>query len=291
MDSTRNQRTIARPAAVDGFGYWTGKDVHVEFRPAGADSGVVFVRSDLAGYPRIPASLDNRVESPRRTTLRAGSAAVEMVEHVLAALAGLRIDNCEIWVDQPEIPGLDGSALPFVEALTAVGVVEQNAPRPRRIIRGMLRLGDEDAWIEARPPVGPASVLHYQLDYGPASPIGRQSFETPFTPQAFRSGIAPARTFLLRSEAQRLLDQGLGQRATTRDLLVFDSDGPMENRQRFPDECARHKVLDLVGDLALAGCDLVGRFTAHRSGHRLNAELVRALLAQTEVVGQGRRCA
>jgi UDP-3-O-[3-hydroxymyristoyl] N-acetylglucosamine deacetylase len=282
---------MARSAAIDGFGYWTGMDVHVEFRPAAVDTGVVFVRCDLPGYPRIPACLDSRVESARRTTLRVGSASVDMVEHVMAALAGLRIDNCEVWVDQSEIPGVDGSAQPFVEALDAAGTIEQDAPRSRRIVRGLLRLGDEDSWIEARPPIGPRGVLCYQLDYGPTSPISRQSFEVALSPETFRSEIAPSRTFLLRSEAERLLAQGLGQRATTHDLLVFDDGGPMENRQRFPEECARHKVLDMVGDLALAGCDLAGRFTAYRSGHRLNAELVRVLLAQTEVVQQGRRCA
>ena len=112
----RNERTISNPAVVEGFGYWSGRDVRVEFRPAPPGTGLVFVRSDLSADARIPANVEHRVEVPRRTVLRRGAASVEMIEHVLAALSGLQIDNCEIWVDQPEMPGLDGSSLKFVES-------------------------------------------------------------------------------------------------------------------------------------------------------------------------------
>ncbi len=292
MDTARKQRTIGRACRITGFGYWTGRDVELEFRPAPADTGLVFVRTDLKGHPRIPAQVACRVETPRRTSLQCGAAEVEMVEHVLAALAGLRIDNCEVRLDQAEMPGVDGSAMPFVERLSEAGVVEQNAWRARHVIRDVIRLGDEQSWIEARPLVAPDPVLSYQLDYGPNSPIGQQSFETPLTPQTFRDELASCRTFMLKAEAEWLRAQGIGHRATARDLLVFDERGPIDNSQRFPNECARHKLMDMVGDLALAGCDLAGRFTAFRSGHRLNAELVRTILRDgQETPRYQRRCA
>jgi UDP-3-O-[3-hydroxymyristoyl] N-acetylglucosamine deacetylase len=237
----------------------------------------VFVRSDLARRVRIPAHVAQRIEVPRRTTLRAGGATVEMVEHVLAALYGLLIDNCEVWVDQAEMPGFDGSALPIVECLDQAGIVVQDVWRASLMVRETMRVGAEESWIEARPEAAGLS-LRYRLDYGLGSGIGRQTYQLELTPESFRRELAPCRTFLLKSEAEWLLSQGLGGRATMKDLLVFGPEGPIDNALRFPDECVRHKVLDMVGDLALAGCDLIGRFSAHRSGHRLNADLVQALL-------------
>jgi UDP-3-O-[3-hydroxymyristoyl] N-acetylglucosamine deacetylase len=189
------------------------------------------------------------------------------------------------------MPGCDGSALPFVAALQSAGIVAQKAPRPRRIVRQVIRLGDEESWIEARPADSALPVLRYQLDYGLQGPIGRQAFEIALGPQSFCAELAPCRTFVLKAEADQLQAQGLGRRATYRDLLVFGEDGPLDNRLRFPDECVRHKLVDMVGDLALAGCDLVGRFTACRSGHRLNAGLVALLMAQTELSRRRRRSA
>ncbi len=296
MEATRNQRTIAAPAAIEGVGYWSARDVRVEFRPAAAGTGIVFVRRDLPGAPRIPATVAHCVESPRRTVLRrdpqAGTpAAVEMIEHLMAALSGLEIDNCELWVDQPEMPGCDGSCLPFVEVLRAAGTVEQNAPRPQRVIRRVIHLGNSESWIEARPCRSGKRVLRYELDYGSSGPIGRQSLEVSLSPRHFHRNLAPSRTFMLESEAEEIKARGLGQRVTFRDLLVFGPRGPIQNQLRFPDECVRHKLLDMVGDLALAGCDLVGRFVAYRSGHRLNAQLVRAIAAEEESTEQLRRCA
>jgi UDP-3-O-[3-hydroxymyristoyl] N-acetylglucosamine deacetylase len=287
MHAARNQRTIAGPAAVCGIGYWSGREVRVEFRPAPPDAGITFVRADLDGRPRIPALVDNRVETPLRTTLCVGQAVVGMVEHVMAALGGLQIDNCEVWVDQPEMPGCDGSSLPFVEALQAAGIVAQGAVRPAFRVGQVLRLGDQHSWIEVRP----CPVLQYELDYGVGNPIGRQTLEVALSPRHFHMNLAPSRTFLLESEALALRAQGLGPHVTCRDLLIFGRDGPIDNPLRFPDECVRHKLLDLVGDLTLAGCDLVGRFIAHRSGHRLNAELLRNLLGRQAIPQELRRCA
>ena len=291
MYATRKQRTIAAPAQIRGVGYWSGEDVRVEFRPAAADTGINFVRADLDGLPRIPATIEHRVEMPRRTALCCGQASVEMIEHVMAALAGLQIDNCEVWVDRPEMPGCDGSCLPIVEVLRAAGSVEQDALRPRQVISRPIRLGNAESWIEARPCCSGKTILQYELDYGIGNPIGRQSLEISLSPRHFHINLAPSRTFMLESEAAAMKARGLGTRATCKDLLVFGSQGPIDNRLRFPDECVRHKLADMVGDLALTGCDLVGRFVAYRSGHKLNAELVRAIVAQGQSRKELKRCA
>lgn len=291
LHTGRRQHTLAQAAVVEGFGYWSGKDVRVEFRPAAADSGITFVRGDLTRPARIRALVGHRVETPRRTTLRFGGASVEMVEHIMAALGGLGIDNCEVWVNAAEMPGLDGSSQPYVDALTAAGLVEQNAVRPTLIVRDVTRLGNDESWVEARPSVSGGLTLKFHLDYGPGNAIGRQTLSLPVTADSFRRELAPSRTFMLKAEADWLLAQGLGRRASLKDLLVFDSEGPIDNELRFRDECVRHKALDLVGDLALAGCDLAAHIIAYRSGHRLNAELVRAVLTEGEMIGGFKRSA
>lgn len=291
LHAPRRQQTIGQPAIVEGVGYWSGKEVRVEFRPAACDAGVTFVRCDLARPVRIRAAVGNRIEAPRRTTLRAGGANVEMVEHIMAALGGLGIDNCEVWVNAAEMPGLDGSSLPYVEALAAAGITAQNAVRPRLVVREVTRLGNDESWVEARPSISGGLTLKFHLDYGSGNAIGRQTLSLPVTPDSFRRELAPSRTFMLKAEADWLLAQGLGRRTSTKDLLVFDAEGPIDNELRFRDECVRHKALDLVGDLSLAGCDLVAHVIAYRSGHRLNAELVRVLLTEGDMVGGFKRSA
>jgi UDP-3-O-acyl N-acetylglucosamine deacetylase len=287
----RFQHTIAKPAVVEGFGFWSSRDVRVEFRPAPADAGVVFVRSDLNPAVRIPAAVERRIETPRRTALTLGAGRVEMVEHILAALAGMQIDNCEVWVNECEMPGCDGSSLAFVEALEAAGMVRQQAIRATLVVREPVRLGDEDSWILANPPEQPGLALQFRIEYPGLPAIGRQTYKLAITPSSFRKQLAASRTFLTRQEAEWLRSQKLAARATTKDALVFDADGPVDNEVRFEDECVRHKMLDLVGDLSLAGCDIVGQITAHCSGHRLNAELVRVLLAEGEKLQPWLRCA
>lgn len=249
------------------------------------------MRRDLDQPVRIPAHVKHRIETPRRTTLVVDSVSVEMVEHVLAACAGLHLDNCEIWVDQSEMPGCDGSSQQFVDAIQSVGMVEQPVLRPQLVVIDVTRVGDDDCWVEARPTDRCVLSLSYQLDFGANTAIGRQRFKYDVTPASFAAELASARTFLLEEEARWLQEQGLGKRVSCRDVLVFGPDGPLENELRFPDECVRHKTLDLVGDLALAGCDVVGRIVAYRSGHRLNADLVRSLLAEGHLVAERRRSA
>lgn len=279
--SLRRQRTIAATAEVAGFGYWSGRDVRVQFRPASPDTGLVFVRDDFDRPRRIPVDVSLRIEIPRRTSLAADGATVEMVEHVLAALHGLAIDNCEIWVNGAELPGCDGSARPFVEALDAVGTLEQNVERSRLIVTEITRVGNDESWVEARPAVkGKGLSLRFKLDYGPNTPIGKQALDVAISPDSFRQELASARTFIMQDEADWLRQRGLGARVTPKDLLIFNLEGLVDNELRFENECVRHKTLDLLGDLALAGCDLVGQVIAYKSGHRLNAELVKILLTE-----------
>ena len=278
MSLSRLQRTIKRPAMVSGYGYWSGRDVRVEFRPAAAGTGIRFVRDDLGNAEQVPARIENRIDVGRRSNLRYAGVQVDMVEHILAALVGLQIDNCEIGVDQVEMPGCDGSSLAFVQALDAVGTVEQNCAVQRLVITEPISFADGDSWIKAQPDTTGKYSVHFELDYPHASVIGQQTISIEITPANFRRELAPCRTFVLQKEADEMIRQGLGQRVTPRDLLVFDDQGPVENVLRFQNECARHKALDVIGDMALTGCEIEGRIIAHRSSHQLNATLATELV-------------
>lgn len=202
-----------------------------------------------------------------------------MVEHVLAALAGLDIDNCEIHVDRAEMPGCDGSSVAFTDALAKTSIVDLAEERKTIRIEAPVRVGTEDSWILAEPTQNQDLELTYRLDYECPS-IGEQTFTSIITPETFINDISEARTFLLVKEAQQLAEQGIGQRVTYQDVVVFNDEGPLENELRFENECARHKLLDMVGDFSLLGTDLAGKITAYRSGHLLNSQMVFALLQQ-----------
>ena len=285
MSPPRLQRTLARSAAVSGRGYWTGKEVRVEFRPAPVGAGVSFVRDDLKSRP-IAAVVGLRQPATRRTVLAGPEGAeVAMVEHVLAALSGLGVDNCVVGVTAAEMPGCDGSAAPFVEAIDHAGLVDQAGVVEPLVVRRPVRCGDDRVWVEARPPLGDYLSIEYRLDYGAASAIGRQWLVLEVTPDTFRYEVAAARTFVLQSEAEALTAQGLGKHVAPTDLLIFrdrvEEPGdrePVANTLRYADECVRHKILDVVGDLALAGRPILGHVVACCSGHRLNGDLVEALL-------------
>jgi UDP-3-O-[3-hydroxymyristoyl] N-acetylglucosamine deacetylase / 3-hydroxyacyl-[acyl-carrier-protein] dehydratase len=279
---SRPQRTIAREAVVRGISFLSGLDVVLCFRPAVVGSGIVFLRSDLADQPIVPALVKHVLPRQRRTTIQRGPAIVEMVEHVMAALAGLRVDNCVVEIDGPETPGCDGSSRAFTEALLEAGIVDQDAPREILVIDRPLTVREGDSVLTAFPGETGRLVLSYQLDYGPNTSIGRQSFFLDVVPESFRNELSASRTFLLEAEVEGLRKAGIGSRTTERDLLIFGPEGVIGNELRFRDECARHKTLDLLGDLALVGKDLAGHVVAHRSGHQLNAELARKLLKIAE---------
>ncbi|MEX2315529.1 MAG: UDP-3-O-acyl-N-acetylglucosamine deacetylase [Pirellulales bacterium] len=295
MSVARRQRTLARPASVAGFGYFSGRDVRIEFWPAGEDAGITFVRHDLGSGARVPVTKALRVDAPRRTSLELEGVRVDMVEHVLAALAGLGVDNCEVWVDAQEMPGCDGSAREFVEAIDTAGVVEQRTSVRQIVVKCPIRVGGSDSWIAAEPPRGAGLSVSFELDFGATSAIGRQKFALDVTSSSFRRELAPCRTFIDEAVAQGMLAQGIGQRVTTRDLLIIGPRGPIDNELRFADECARHKVLDVVGDLALTGCEVIAHVVAFRSGHSLHAELAKRLREEIKIHEQDittlRRCA
>jgi UDP-3-O-acyl N-acetylglucosamine deacetylase len=290
----RHQRTIARPAVVEGIGYLTGQDVHLRFRPAPPSTGVVFVRTDVGPHARITACVEQVTGTNRRTTLGKPPLCVGLVEHVMAALSGLRIDNCIVELDAPEPPGLDGSAGAFVRALIAAGIVTQPERRAVWSVDRPIVVATRDATLALHPSSEPGLRVSYLLNYGLRSPIGRQTHTAEINPATFARNIAPCRTFLLEEEAIALREQGLGRRTQVSDLLVFGRRGPIANKLRYADEPARHKVLDILGDLALLRQDLSGHVVAYRSGHPLNVELVWALserIGQVMAQGQPRRLA
>lgn len=277
----RPQRTIARPATVDGFGLFGGQDVRLRFLPAPPNHGIAFQRIDLPARPRIPALIQYVQSRPRRTAVGRGEAVVETIEHVLAALAGLRIDNCLVQLDALEPPAGDGSARAFTAALTAAGIQEQHVPR--RVMRieqpEVVRVPGIAGEVHLAPAEGSRLTLRCDIDYAGSS-IGRQSCEWTLSPDSFLSEIAEARTFILESEIAGLRAQGYGRRVTTDHVLVFGPEGPIDNSLRFENECARHKLLDCLGDLALLGCDLHGVVAARHGSHALNQAVVRRLAWQ-----------
>lgn len=273
----RYQRTLAGPAEVRGVGFLTGAAVRLRFLPAPPNAGVVFVRTDLRPRTCIPAHVGQVTGTSRRTTLGRPPAQVGLVEHVLAALAGLRIDNCLVELNAPEPPGLDGSARAFVDVLLSAGMHLQPARRSVYTVDETLVVATAGSSLALHPSADDDLTVSYFLDYGLGSPIGRQIYTAVVEPGGFAESIAPCRTFILESEAEELRRQGLGSRTTPADLLVFGPRGPVANRLRYANEPARHKVLDIIGDLSLLGVDLCGHVTACRSGHPLNVALARTL--------------
>jgi UDP-3-O-acyl N-acetylglucosamine deacetylase len=278
----RYQRTIERAVEVRGFGYLTGADVRLRFCPAPEHTGVVFIRTDLPGSPSLAARVANVTGTNRRTTLGRPPVLVELVEHVLASLAGMKIDNCFIELNAPEPPGLDGSAQGFVTALKQAGLRLQNARRAIWTVNEPVSVSEGGGRLTLHPFPDTRLRVTYLLDYGPQSPIVLQRHTEDAVPEGFLNGLAMCRTFLLDSEAEALRKQGLGAKTSMGDLLVFGPRGPIDNELRFGNEPARHKGLDIVGDLSLLGHDLVGHVVGYRSGHSHNVRLVRRLLAEIE---------
>lgn len=275
----RSQRTIRAEVEFSGPSLHTGREVKVRLKPAPADHGVIFTRVDLEDAPQVPAVPDSIIVKERRTALKQGLAEVETVEHLLAAVRGLWIDNLEVEVDGEELPGLDGSSRSFVELLERAGVAEQKSQTRFYVLGEPVYVREGNASIVAFPSEEGLS-LEYHLDL-PGVP--RQLFTWNGGADSFATELAPARTFCAESEAERLRAEGFGKGATYANTLVLRPDGsPVENDLRFPDEAARHKVLDLMGDLALLGLDLGAHIIAHRSGHALNARLVRRIAEQVQ---------
>jgi len=271
------QKTIRSPVAVQGRGLFSGEPCGLRFVPAPVDSGIVFVRSDLPSAVQIACRISNVTKRARRTSLMDGSIAVETVEHVLAAAWGLGIDNLRIEMDAAETPSNDGSPLPFVQALQQAEPVEQNVEQSIYVIEQPVAVSEGDAMLAALPGPGDCLDILYDLDYGAVPSIGRQVLCFRLGKDDFTSQLAPARTFLTEQEAKELQARGIGRHLTPADLLVMGQSGPIGSELRFPDEHVRHKLADLVGDLAILGRRLRGRIVAYKSGHELNHALVRRL--------------
>jgi len=281
--STVQQRTISREVSIAGPGLFAGEVATLTFAPAEPDSGITFVREQGERVASIPALVQNVAKRPRRTCLRNGSLHVETVEHCLAALSCMRIHNATVKLSggsAGEVPGGDGSSKPFVDLLSDAGVTELDAPADPLIIKKPIQVTHGDATLAALP--GPTDHLEIIYDFEAGPPIGRQTICFHLGDDDFITQLAPARTFVFEQEAQELRNRGMGRHLSPKELLVISPSGPIDNSFRFPDECARHKVLDLIGDLYLVGRPIRGRLVAHKSGHELNHLLAKRLLEQQE---------
>lgn len=271
------QKTIRGEGKLAGLGLFGGQEASVTFHPAPEDTGIVFVRTDVASAVRIPALAPNIAERSRRTSIKKGDVSIETVEHCLAAVRALEIDNIIIEVEGPELPAPDCSSAAYVRALKEIGTVEQKNPRKEFIIRKPVSVSAGDATIYALPDSDGEMNVTYDLDYSEHIGIGRQVYSYRLTPESFETHMAPARTFLLEVEAKQFQARGIGAHISPKEILVINSEGPIKNAYRFPDECVRHKIVDLIGDLMLVGRPVIGRIVAYKSGHALNQQLVRKL--------------
>ncbi|MDP7035887.1 MAG: UDP-3-O-acyl-N-acetylglucosamine deacetylase [Planctomycetota bacterium] len=270
------QRTICQPVDIEGVGLHTGEHCQLRLKPAAVNTGVVFVRTDIPDAPPIPATVDYLVARPRRTALRNGSAEVHTIEHLLSAATALEVHNLEIEMSNVEVPGADGSALPFVELLTQAGFEEQDESVDTIVLEEPVAIRKGDTTIVALPSKEGMTVSYTMIYDHPF--LGTQHFESTLTPETFLQEIAPARTFCLESEVEQLRELGLGMGANTENTLVMGANGVLDNELRFADECVRHKVLDLIGDLSLMGKRLQAHVVATRSGHATNVELAQKIL-------------
>jgi UDP-3-O-[3-hydroxymyristoyl] N-acetylglucosamine deacetylase len=278
-----HQHTLKAPIGCVGIGVHTGQRVQVRLVPAAADHGIVFRRTDLG--LDIPARFDRVVDTRLCTVLgheADPSARVGTVEHLMAALSGCGIDNVLVEIDGPELPILDGSANPYVFLIDCAGVVEQDAPRRIVEVRRTVRVSDGAAWAELRPLPTRGFEMAISIDFAAAA-IGSQALSLRLTPSSFRRELASARTFAMAADIERLRESGLARGGSLDNAVVVDGAKVLNPAGlRCPDEFVRHKLLDAVGDLALAGAAIHGRFVASRSGHTLNNKLLRALFAETD---------
>ncbi len=283
---TGRRRTLKAAIGCVGIGLHSGTRASLTLKPALPGTGLLFRRTDLG--LDFPARFDQVVDTRLCTALGAPGAAqhrVGTVEHVVAALAGLGVDDAIIEIDGPEVPILDGSAAPFLFLIDCAGITAHGGAaqqidilRPVRVQEGE---GADAAWAELLPGNGQGFELELTIDF-PNTAIGRQALALKLSPRSFRAALAEARTFTLAEDVARLRAVGLAQGGSLENAVVVD--GPMvlnPGGLRRPDEFVRHKLLDVVGDLALAGAPLRGRFRGHKSGHALNNRLLRALFADT----------
>ena len=268
------RRSIAKPAKVQGTGLHTGIPATVTFNPSDSGSGVRFRRSDLDGSPEIPARLDAVRETDRRIMLGDGDASVSTVEHLLAAVTALGVDDLLVELDGPEAPAGDGSAAPYFAALRSAGVRDQEGTPTTRTVRAPFVVKEGDAQYLVAPSDGLRLTVNIEWDH---PLIGAQSGSYRITPEVFETELAQARTFGFESEAKDLRQRGLGKGASQQNAIVLSKDGIVGTTLRWPDEFVRHKAVDLLGDLGLLGGRPAADIVAFRPSHRGNVALARAI--------------
>lgn len=274
------QKTIKNPARIQGVGLHTGGKVNIVFKPAPINSGINFVRVDLDNKPVLKADCQYLLSSQhsiRRTSLGVDGAEVQTVEHLMAVLAGLQIDNLLIEMDNTEVPGMDGSGSDFLETLKRAEIVEQEAARKTYAIKEPIAVEEEDSVLLALP--ADDYSVSYTLSYNQPL-LKSQYMELVVNAENFEKELSASRTFCLKEEAEDLQGIGLGKGANYQNTLVVSDKEVIKNRLRFNDEFVRHKILDLVGDLYMLGMPIKGRIVAIKSGHSLNLKLVKKIRQQ-----------
>lgn len=268
------RRTIAYDVTIEGTALHAGVTVHMTLSPAEAGKGIVFRRSDLDGA-EIPALYDRVGETRLGTVITDGKVSVGVIEHLMAAVAGAEIDDLLVTLDGPEPPILDGDALSYLVVLERAGIRKQ--PGARDAIKVLKRV--EVTYKDASAALVPADGYAFDFEIVfPTAAIGMQAMDWAFSSPAFKSDIAPARTFGFMHELDGLRKMGLGRGASLDNTLAIDGDKIVNaNIMRFKDEFVRHKILDAIGDMATAGAPIIGRFEGRKSGHALNNALLRKL--------------
>ena len=274
------QRTIIKEVSLEGIGLHTAGKSRIVIKPALVDSGIRFTRVDLPDKPTVEASIDNLLPesfSQRRTSIGREDVKINTIEHLMAALSGMGIDNLSIEIDNEEVPGLDGSSLNFLEILEKAGIKEQEKERQYYKIKESICVEESGASIVILPSSG--YRISYLLDYDQPL-LGTQFMEIDFNSDTFKKELARARTFCLEEEAVELQRHGLGQGANYENTLVVGKQGVIKNKLRYENEFIRHKMLDLVGDIFLLGYPIKGHIIAVKSGHALNLKLAKKIEMQ-----------
>ncbi|MFA6636522.1 MAG: UDP-3-O-acyl-N-acetylglucosamine deacetylase [Candidatus Omnitrophota bacterium] len=272
------QRTIKREVVFFGKGLQTGRKVEMRCLPAPAGEGISFTRSDVGFSPEMKLNEGLFPEgSRRRTEISFSGVKLQTLEHFMSALWALGIDNLKIDVRGPELPGLDGSAKDFLSALKESGVEEQAATRRYIEIGETIRIEDGERKITVLP--NKSFSVEYTIDY-PLDCIKKETFRIELDEASFEKEIAPARTFCMKKEAVFLFLSGMGRGATLENTLVLGNKGPVGTKLRFPNEPVRHKILDLVGDLYMLGMPVTGEFICEKSGHALNARVLKEIYSE-----------
>lgn len=281
------QRTIKKPIGLNGVGLHTGARVNLKFKPAPANTGINFIRVDVKDSPMIKANILHVLEqdkSPRRTSVGNGSVEIHTIEHLMAALWATGIDNLLIEIDGPELPGLDGSARDFLGALKKAGIENQGVQKKVYHVRSPIWIEQDGAMLMVLPDNN--FRVSYTLNY--EHPLLKAQYISFIIDEdTFEKEIALSRTFCLEREVIDLKKQGLGKGANYDNTVVVGKEGVIDNNLRFEDEFARHKILDLLGDLYLLGYAIKGHVIAVRSGHPLNIKLVNKINFQKEKIEAG----